>query len=342
MNVRKIRTIADSLFEQGKYDDAFYIYNEIYSKIWGAIGRVQTGFTDFSQSFLGNSFKSNYDLRTNFSMQAVDSIFKRWFDMDSDQTLNEFTFTTYGHLQCICYSPVLASKISTEYVYSEFIILQTLILQSDKDDWINYLLKVVTPMMEDGHLKKIRSNLTNNFVKNLLVENSQLVKSTDWFNLNVIFLDYLVSVGDNSSQLYTSVHNVVGSYYRHKTHRRKTSNTRDNSGQKQSKKSESYESYERYEKYERYERFEKHHAHNKNEFDTTIATEAEKSVHYGKILGLTGKVSKSQIRKKYLDLIAKYHPDKVSELGDEIKLLAETKTKQLNAAYEWMKHKYNL
>jgi hypothetical protein len=341
MNVRKIRTIADSLFEQGKYDDAFYIYNEIYSKIWGAIGKVQAGFTDFSQSYLGNSFKSNYELRTSFSMQAADNIFKRWFDLDSDQTLNEFTFTTYGHLQCICYSPILSSKISTEYVYNEFIILQTLILQSDKDDWINYLLKVVTPMMEEGNLKKIRSNLTNTFVKNILIENSQSVKSTDWFNINVCFLDYLVSIGDSSSELYQSVHKIVGSYYRHKTHRRKTYSSKENNS-RQEKRHESYESYERYEKYERYERFEKSNAQFKSEFDSTLATENEKSIYFGKILGLTGKVSRSQIRKKYLELIAKYHPDKVSELGEELKLLAETKTKQLNAAYEWMKHKYNL
>ncbi|MDP2303123.1 MAG: J domain-containing protein [Ignavibacteria bacterium] len=341
MNVRKIRTIADSLFEQGKYDDAFYIYNEIYSKIWGAIGKVQTGFTDFSQSYLGNSFKSNYELRTSFSMQAADNIFKRWFDLDSDQTLNELTFTTYGHLQCICYSPILSSKLSSEYVLNEFIILQTLILQSDKDDWINCLLKVVTPVIEEGNLKKIRSNLTNTFVKNILIENSQIVKSTDWFNINVCFLDYLVSIGDSASDLYQSVHKIVGSYYRHKTHRRKTYNSKENNS-RQEKRHEDYESYERYEKYERYERFERQQAQFKPEFDSTSASENEKSIYFGKILDLNGKVSRAQIRKKYLELIAKYHPDKVSELGEELKLLAETKTKQLNAAYEWMKHKYNL
>ena len=79
----------------------------IYSRIWNAIGTVQNGFNEFSANYLGNSFQSGYQLRTNFSIQAAETVFKKWFDLDADQTLNELTFTTYGHLQCICYSPFL-------------------------------------------------------------------------------------------------------------------------------------------------------------------------------------------------------------------------------------------
>ncbi|MDP4116204.1 MAG: DnaJ domain-containing protein, partial [Bacteroidota bacterium] len=101
-----------------------------------------------------------------------------------------------------------------------------------------------------------------------------------------------------------------------------------------------YESYERYEKYERYERYEKQ-AKTINEFDPVTATEFEKSKYYGKMLGLSGKVTPSHIRKVYLNLIAQYHPDKVASLGVELVNLAEKKTKEINSAYEWLKKKHN-
>jgi DnaJ like chaperone protein len=57
---------------------------------------------------------------------------------------------------------------------------------------------------------------------------------------------------------------------------------------------------------------------------------------------LSGKITKAYIRKKYIELIAQYHPDKVFDLGEDLKVLAEIKTKQINAAYDWMKKKYNI
>ncbi|MDP3582761.1 MAG: hypothetical protein Q8S39_12580, partial [Ignavibacteria bacterium] len=145
MNVRKIREIADNLFEQGKYDDAYIVYDEIYTRIWSAIGAIQSGLTNFSNEYLGSSFKSSYKLRSTFTLQISDNIFKKWFNLDTDQTLNELTFTTYGHLQCISYSPFLNKTIGADVVYSEYMILHTLINDSAKDDWVNSLLKFVSP-----------------------------------------------------------------------------------------------------------------------------------------------------------------------------------------------------
>ncbi|MFA7420596.1 MAG: J domain-containing protein [Melioribacteraceae bacterium] len=340
MNVRKIREIADNLFEQGKYDDAYVVYDEIYTRIWSAIGQVQTGLTNFSNEYLGSSFKSSYKLRSTFTLQISDNIFKKWFDIDTDQTLNELAFTTYGHLQCVSYSPFLNKTVSADSVYSEFMILHTLINDSAKDDWVNSLLKVVTPVMEDNRLKKIRPNITEKSIKSFLVENSLKLNSTDWREVNICLLDYLFNMGDNSSDLYTSVHKVVGAYFRQKTHRKKQGETKGEKKQQQG--NFHYHSYERYEKYERYERFESNTSSKRDEFDSTRATDFEKAKHYGQVLGLTGKVSKTYIRKKYLELIAKYHPDKVFDLGEELKILAEVKTKQINAAYDWMKKKYSI
>ncbi|KAF0147694.1 MAG: hypothetical protein FD143_3017 [Ignavibacteria bacterium] len=338
MNVRKIREIADGLFEQGKYEDAYVVYDEIYNRMWSAIGVIQTGLTNFSNEYLGSSFKSSYNLRTNFTVQISDIVFKKWFNLDADQTLNELTFTTYGHLQCISYSPFLNKTIGADVVYSEFMILQTLVNDSANDDWVNSLLKFVTPLMEDQRVKKIRSNITETNVKKQLIENSAKLKATDWKDVNICLLDYLFNMGDNSSELYTSIHKTVGTYFRQKTHRKKQSEAK---GKKQ--EGFGYQSYESYEKYERYERFERNsYTHKKEEFDAARATEFEKAKYYGQVLGLSGKVSKTYIRKKYLEMIAQYHPDKVFELGEELKVLAEVKTKQINAAYDWMKKKYSI
>lgn len=335
-NIAKLRTAADFLFEKCRYEDAYYIYNEIYNKIWSAIGSVQNSINSFSQTFI-SSYKSNYEFRIQFLNHAMESIFKKWFNLDIDQTLNEFTFATSGHLQCISYAPEINYSVSNEAVLNEYLILHTLILEVDSD-WIGSLLKIATPVFEDHVLKKIRPNNKLDVIKKMIIENAEKIKRTDWYKVNVFFLDYLFNTGDNSSELFTSVQKVVGFYYNQKTHRKYSEANEKESN----KKYTGYESYEKYEKYERYERYEKRTFMFEDDFDPATATEYEKAKYYGKILGLSGKVTKSQIRKKYLELIAKYHPDRVSDLGEELKILAEKKTKQLNAAYEWMKKKYNL
>ena len=46
------------------------------------------------------------------------------------------------------------------------------------------------------------------------------------------------------------------------------------------------------------------------------------------------------IKKSYRQLSMKYHPDKVSHLGDEFKKVAEEKMKEINAAYDFFKRKF--
>jgi hypothetical protein len=333
MNVVRIREAADSLLDKGKYDNAYYIYDEIYNQIWNAIGSVQSGLNDFSQSFLGNSFKSNIEFRNSYTSKATESIFKKWFNLDSDQTLNELTFTTYSRLQCVCYSTKLNTSLPASTIYNEFLLLYNMILESE--NWVNSLFKIVTPVVEGRHLKKLRVNLSESNVQKNIVENADRLKVTDWFNVNITLMDYLLNIGDNSSSLYTSLHKIVGFHSKNKTHHR--SKTKDDS---RGKESGTYESYEQYERYEKYERFEKHSFRREEEFDPLKATEFEKAKYYGDLLGLHGKITKSEIREKYIDMISKYHPDKVFGLGEELKILAEKKTKQLNLAYEWMKKKH--
>ncbi len=56
-----------------------------------------------------------------------------------------------------------------------------------------------------------------------------------------------------------------------------------------------------------------------------------------KILGIDPSSSDEEIKKAYRELAKKYHPDKVSHLGDEVRKAAEEKFTRLNAAYEAVK-----
>ena len=61
-----------------------------------------------------------------------------------------------------------------------------------------------------------------------------------------------------------------------------------------------------------------------------------------KILEVTPDVSNDELKKAYRELAKKYHPDKVSHLGEEIKKAAEVKITELNAAYESIKEERGL
>jgi DnaJ-domain-containing protein 1 len=56
-----------------------------------------------------------------------------------------------------------------------------------------------------------------------------------------------------------------------------------------------------------------------------------------KILDVRTGTSQDEIRKAYLELVQKYHPDKVFHLADEYKVIAENKMKEINAAYMLLK-----
>jgi preprotein translocase subunit Sec63 len=53
-----------------------------------------------------------------------------------------------------------------------------------------------------------------------------------------------------------------------------------------------------------------------------------------RILGVREAATREEITAAYKKLISQYHPDKVAQMGAEIRALAEAKSKQINAAYE--------
>jgi len=52
------------------------------------------------------------------------------------------------------------------------------------------------------------------------------------------------------------------------------------------------------------------------------------------VLGLQPGASMEDVKKAYRQLAGKYHPDKVSHLGDEFQKLAENRFKQIQQAYQ--------
>lgn len=63
---------------------------------------------------------------------------------------------------------------------------------------------------------------------------------------------------------------------------------------------------------------------------------------YAHKLGLKGRISIDDIKGRYRELVAQYHPDKVEHLGPKLKEVAEREIKEINAAYEYFRRKYGI
>ena len=77
------------------------------------------------------------------------------------------------------------------------------------------------------------------------------------------------------------------------------------------------------------------------EIDDSNLSDEEKARVYGDVLKLKGKITKEEITNAWKKMIEKYHPDKVSHLGEEFQNYAEKKSKDINKAYAYFRRKYN-
>ncbi|WP_417471496.1 J domain-containing protein [Luteimonas mephitis] len=56
-----------------------------------------------------------------------------------------------------------------------------------------------------------------------------------------------------------------------------------------------------------------------------------------RVLGLTDEASDAEVDLAYRRLITQYHPDKLSGVADELRRQAETRAREINAAYDRIK-----
>ena len=71
--------------------------------------------------------------------------------------------------------------------------------------------------------------------------------------------------------------------------------------------------------------------------ELSLSEELVKIENYKKILNIKTVDNLDNLSRAYKLQIAKYHPDKVASMGDEIKEVAERQTKNINEAFEALK-----
>jgi curved DNA-binding protein CbpA len=55
------------------------------------------------------------------------------------------------------------------------------------------------------------------------------------------------------------------------------------------------------------------------------------------VLGLTDEASDAEVDQAYRRLMSQYHPDRMAGAADELRRQAETKSREINAAYDRIK-----
>lgn len=80
-----------------------------------------------------------------------------------------------------------------------------------------------------------------------------------------------------------------------------------------------------------------HRAWQEENSSGAVNLDGDESIHanWFHILAVAETAEKDEIAVAYRQKIRQYHPDKVANMGPELRELAEVKTKQINAAYDY-------
>jgi hypothetical protein len=84
-------------------------------------------------------------------------------------------------------------------------------------------------------------------------------------------------------------------------------------------------------------------ARQQNHQDTSPPqTEARSDLRYARVLGLNGRVTRDDVKRRWRELTVQYHPDKVAHLGPKLREVAEHEMKAINEAYDYFRSKYQI
>jgi hypothetical protein len=329
--IENMREVGELLINQSRYREAYIIYDELYKQMWSVLATIQDTRIRYSSGLLGMLNRTDNSIKLSACETTANSLCLKMYNINLGIFINEFIKVIYGRLQCECLLREKYSSMINDSILNEFVILYSLVIQPENQRKIAPIFAIATGVLDgNNRLKRVKSNYPKNMLEKLLVENVEKSRNTEWQTINHLLLNYLKNIRGPKNFLYNRISTLIGS--------NPFQSNRFN-------KNESYSTYERYERcerFERFDRFEKDSTSLKDEFHPLLASEEEKNIYYGKMIGLKGRVTKAQIRSKYIDMVSLYHPDKVQHLGSELRNLAELRTKEINVAYAWLKSKYQI
>ncbi len=311
--IERMRQVADLLISQRRYRESYTIYDELHRQMWSVFGTVQSELAFSSPNSTWMHTPAGQSTRKVYAEPAASVLCARMYGVSLSLALEEFIRVIHGHLQCVACDPAVSGETPSELVLNEFLVLYTLVLQPERQKKITPIFAIVTAIVDRDHrFRRLRPNAYRSTVEKQLLEQAHRCKGTEWRGLNRLLADYLLNTGQTKGDLYARILALAGPFSSrfHSWHSHSNRQDRRPNGSRT--------------------------------FDVTEATDDEKRQYYGSLFGLSGKVTKSQIRSRYLESVALYHPDKVQHLGPELKQLAEEKTKEINAAYDWLSAKYEI
>ncbi len=326
--IERMRQVADLLISQRRYRESYTIYDELHRQMWSVFGTVQSELALSSPNSIWMHTPAGQSTRKVYAEPAASVLCARMYGVSLSLALEEFIRVIHGHLQCVACDPAVSGEIPSELALNEFLVLYTLVLQPERQKKITPIFSIVTAIVDRDHrFRRLRPNAYRSTVEKQLLEQAHRCKGTEWRGLNRLLADYLLNTGQTKGDLYARILALAGPF-----------SSRFHSWHSHSNRQDRHQRSDRYENSERRDR----RTGGSRTFDATEATDDEKRQYYGSLFGLSGKVTKSQIRSRYIESVALYHPDKVQHLGPELKQLAEEKTKEINAAYDWLSAKYEI
>lgn len=303
-DIVKYRNIADELLKNSNFVQAYDTYYLVYSEIWSSLAKFKYEI-DLNMNHLED------DLRTLVKESKYNKFFFDIFKLDTIQVLEVFLHTIYGRLRCLYSSKSLTDNSSLTLIYNELLLLYILLENKDEVKALENIFEYFNPVNKGGKLNNIEILKSSQTIKNEILK---FASSGKWELVRMMLMEFMYNANVHNSKFFNDLTLI------------------DKTSIQKIKKISAAD----------VNKFQIEIQESRKIFDRLSSTEKEKAIHYGKVLGLIGKVKKSEIRVKYHSKMTIYHPDKLRNPSPETLKRIEDKTKEINEAFEWFKVKYNL